>query len=103
MPEDDRGALTVAELPQPREGAGHLIRIPEHAREEVPVHVLPGVAGIGGQDQVRSLARADPEGLVSRSMAVGRDEHDRPVAEDIVLAIDRLVGERMVEIGALGA
>jgi hypothetical protein len=32
-------------------------------------------------------------------MAVGREEDDRPVAEDVVLAVDGLVRERMVEVG----
>ena len=88
---------------EPREGAGHLARVPEHAGEEVPVHVLARVAGVGGQHEVRSLARAHPEGLVAGRVAVGRDEHDRPVAEDVVLAVDRLVGERMIEVRARSA
>jgi hypothetical protein len=82
---------------------GHLAGVPEHARQEIPVHVLPRVAGVGGQDQIAALSRAHPEGLVAGRVAVRREQHDRAVAEDVVLPVDRPVRERMIEVlGARG-
>src|ERR1700730_4691019 len=85
----------LAELPQrPR----HRRRVPENGGQHVAVHVLPRVAGIRGEDEVRVLAGAHPHRLVAGSVPVGRHEHEPAVAEDVVLAAHELVVERMVKI-----
>src|SRR5438874_1868158 len=74
-------ALLVAELAQPAQRARHLGLVPHHRRQDLAIHVLARVAGVGGEDE-RLAARAHPQRLVAGRMTVGWKQHDGAVTED---------------------
>ena len=98
MAVDDVDAFLVAQRPEVTERTGHHVGIPDHPGQELPVHVLARVARVGREDPARPRFGPHPERLVPGRVSRRRHEHDRPIAEDVVLAVERLVAERVVEV-----